>query len=681
MNPRVLRALTVIAGMGLGLCWYVARAEAGTYYIYSCSSYGNSAPAFTQIAGGANWDLADECDAGRSLEINQFTTVAGGHSSAWVADSPSAAIGIVGAYTPVNTVLVDCTLGADGFYADYAWSSGSQRIMAPSSCPGGDVGFADGIDTGFAPSSYFGWWVTCNGSSGCSSQVPGGKILGVQGVRLTAQENTGPSINPVPSNLWNQSGWVRGTWPITFDASDPSGVCDMGAVLDGTTVTSWGDSNPDTSSFTQCHGSELPGQLDTSGYSDGPHTLIYVASNAAAVVSAPSKTISIDNAPVSLSLSGPTDALSTAGTQYVSASASAGPSGVAAIFCSVDGSPYGRYAGSSAQVPVSGDGAHHVACYAQNNALDPSGTPATSPTETWDLTIREPTVAGISFGKVVDALRCHAVRARVKTRGRWVTVRHHHRLVRVRRRGHTRIVRVTRCHPRTVSRRVVVWKTVRRHGRTVRIKHTKVVRVVVPPHLDNRPTLRVGFGHGATVSGWIRLADGTALGDQPVRVLAAPDDGQQAFVQVAVVDSGVDGSWSARLPGGPSRLVEAVYDGSTTTEPATSSPVRLIVPARIRLKIRPTETHWGDRITIRGRVLGGYIPVGKFLRLRIGVAGVRETVGIPDVASTGRFRTTWTFAPGRGTVRYWFSVSTLREADYPYAPASSRRVTVTVGPG
>jgi hypothetical protein len=34
-----------------------------------------------------------------------------------------------------------------------------------------------------------------------------------------------------------------------------------------------------------------------------------------------------------------------------------------------------------------------------------------------------------------------------------------------------------------------------------------------------------------------------------------------------------------------------------------------------------------------------------------------------------------------GTVRYRFSVSTLREADYPYAPANSRRVTVTVGPG
>jgi len=79
-------------------------------------------------------------------------------------------------------------------------------------------------------------------------------------------------------------------------------------------------------------------------------------------------------------------------------------------------------------------------------------------------------------------------------------------------------------------------------------------------------------------------------------------------------------------------------------------------------------------------VLGGYVPP-LLLRLRIGVAGVRETFGIANVRADGRFHTTFRFSPGNGTVRYWFSVSTLRVANYPYAPASSRRVTVTVGPG
>lgn len=79
-------------------------------------------------------------------------------------------------------------------------------------------------------------------------------------------------------------------------------------------------------------------------------------------------------------------------------------------------------------------------------------------------------------------------------------------------------------------------------------------------------------------------------------------------------------------------------------------------------------------------MLGGYIPQGKLLRLRIGADGVSGTVGIPDISPNGRFRTTYTFAPGSGTVRYWFSVSTLAESSYAFAPSSSRRVYVTVGP-
>jgi hypothetical protein len=123
-----------------------------------------------------------------------------------------------------------------------------------------------------------------------------------------------------------------------------------------------------------------------------------------------------------------------------------------------------------------------------------------------------------------------------------------------------------------------------------------------------------------------------------------------------------------------------VNNGSTTTEPAFSTPVRLIVPAELRLEVHPTHTRSGGTISIAGRVLGGYMPIGKFLRLRIGVAGVKQTIGIPKVRRNGRLRTTFTFAPGSGMVRYWFAVSTLREADYPDAPASSPRVTVTVGP-
>ena len=69
----------------------------------------------------------------------------------------------------------------------------------------------------------------------------------------------------------------------------------------------------DRSSFTQCHGSQLPALLDTTRYPNGGVSLQFGATNAAGVTSAPAKTMLVDNAPVTLQLSGRTDAPSTAG--------------------------------------------------------------------------------------------------------------------------------------------------------------------------------------------------------------------------------------------------------------------------------------------------------------------------------------------------------------------------------
>ena len=52
-------------------------------------------------------------------------------------------------------------------------------------------------------------------------------------------------------------------------------------------------------------------------------------------------------------------------------------------------------------------------------------------------------------------------------------------------------------------------------------------------------------------------------------------------------------------------------------------------------------------------------------------AGSRRRSESPTSQPNGRFHTSFNFAPGNGVVRYWFSVSTLREADYAYAPGSS----------
>jgi hypothetical protein len=152
---------------------------------------------------------------------------------------------------------------------------------------------------------------------------------------------------------------------------------------------------------------------------------------------------------VGVSLSGPTDAPVTSGIQYVTATATAGPSGVAGIACSADGAPYAWHVGANARIPFAGLGSHHVSCYAENNSIDSSGARAVSMTQTWSLSIREPTVSVISFSHLADPLRCRRIRERVKVPPHWVTVRRHHHAVRVLRRAHSKTVRVVRCRPRT----------------------------------------------------------------------------------------------------------------------------------------------------------------------------------------------------------------------------------------
>ncbi|MGZ6565114.1 MAG: hypothetical protein ACXVH1_37230, partial [Solirubrobacteraceae bacterium] len=379
-----------------------------------------------------------------------------------------------------------------------------------------------------------------------------------------------------------------------------------------------------------------------------------------------------------------TDAPSTAGTQYVTATGNAGPSGVSGIGCSADGAPYQWYPKQSVQIPVGGIGVHRVTCYSANNARDAAGHVATSAPQTWTLSIREPTVSGIGFGKLVDPLLCKRVIKRVKVPAHWVTVRRHHKRVRVKRRARTKLERVTRCHPRIVRRRITVWKVVKRHGKNVRVKRHKTIKVVELPHVVMHSSKRVGHSRRTTVSGWLGLPDGTALGGQVVSVLTAPDNGLGHFTLAAVTTTAANGGWSAPLPAGPSRLVEAYYAGAATFEPSVSAQVHAIVPAKVKLiSVSPSRVAWGGTVRITGRLVGGYLPPGGALvRLRIGQGSSYQTYGVQEhVKGNGRFTTTYTFGAGYAGIfkSFWFQIATLPMGDYPYAPAASGRRSVLVG--
>jgi hypothetical protein len=684
------RALAFAALLVFGSTCLATTASAGTYSVVGCA--GNAAPVFgASQPAGVGLGPSNGCGtAGGLLAITaNFLPATNGSgqfqqaSAGWAAVTPTASLRIIRVYSFGEA---DCNLAKDGWAASYFWGdNGTNYGTSPVTidCHGtsGNAG-AGYLNQAIQSSRYFGFHASCNGA--CAVAGAGNLVFGVSGITLTVEEDTGPTLTPAePNDLFSQTGWVRGTFPASFNASDPSGVCGMETQVNGAIAYASSDPKIDTSNWMQCHETALPGSVDTAAYyptGSGTLTLYYAASNAAHVLALATTTVKVDNTPVNLALTGPTEASSTAGTQYITATASAGPSG-SHIFCSVDGAPVAEYPGPTAQLPVSGLGSHHAACYAVNGALNASGVPLRSATESFDMFIGQPTASAISFANIIHGLKCKRIKKRVTVPAKWVTVHRHGKPIKVHRHAHTKLVKALKCHVRIVKREVTVVVKKKRHGRTVLLKRKKVERVVLVPHLVSKPMKRVAFGKHSTVSGFLGTQDGVALPGRTVQVLTAPNNGLGHWSQATAAVTGANGVWTATLPAGPSRLIEAAYGGDSTTLPSTSATARLIVPAKLAIHISPRATRWGGTITIAGRVLGGYISAGKLLRLRIGVAGVRGTVGIPSVRPNGRFRTTWTFSAGRGVVHYWFSVSTLNEADYPFAPASSRRLYVKVGPG
>ncbi|MEA2213494.1 MAG: hypothetical protein QOF83_3442 [Solirubrobacteraceae bacterium] len=592
-----------------------------------------------------------------------------GQGAIWQAVAP-AGLTIVGATFPANSIQsYQVNDGTNGqFGGDFYWSGGRSNIV-----PGEH-------SASFGPfsSSDFGWLLVC-GVPTCTYQAN----LQIFQVNLAVRETTPPALGVAAGGIWQAPRWVRGRWPLLFWGGSPSGMCGLNAYFGGSHLPGTSSAR-DTSRWQQCLAWPVSDQIVTQDYGQGANELYVSGWDAAGETVSQAKTVYVDNQPPAVSLSGPSDASSTAGTQYVTATASAGPSGVSGIACRVDSGPGRWYPASMASIPVSGVGEHSVACQSENKALNSSGQRATSASATFSMKIGQPTVSAVAFTRLVNGLRCRRSTTRVRVPAHWVRVQRGGRTVRLRRAATTRLVHVRRCHVRTQRRRVTIWVTVRRHGHKVRIREHKLVRVVLQPRRVISTHKFVAHGRSTTVNGWLGMANGIALAGQTVDVLTAPEDGRSGYALAATVTSAADGSWTARIPPGPSRLITAAFAGGPTTEASLAAPVQMVVPAKVKLvHVSPRQVAWGATVRLTGQLVGGYLPPGGALvRLRIGLGRTFITYGVHEhVGGSGRFRTSYTFGAGDPAIHrtYWFEIASLPMGDYPYAPSSSGRISVTVG--
>jgi hypothetical protein len=278
----------------------------------------------------------------------------------------------------------------------------------------------------------------------------------------------------------------------------------------------------------------------------------------------------------------------------------------------------------------------------------------------------------VSLTKIVDSTRRRIIYKRVLVGWHWARIRRDGRSYRVKRGGHLTTIRVIEIIQECMITRV---RNGPLNGRVQRNCTTP------PPHLTT--TLSVPYGHGVTIHGLMTTDQGAPLPGQFVRIFAALDNYMDVFSEVTTATTAPDGSWTATLPPGPSRIIRAVTDGTATVLPA-SGQVTAIVPADIKLiQAWPRHVAWGGTVHLVGQLLGGYLPPGGALvRLRIGYKATYNTYGVEEhVGGDGRFSTVATFGPGDPSIvrRYWFQIASLPMGDYPYAPGASQRVPVIVG--
>lgn len=657
-----------------------APAEAGILHLRSCSSYyDNASGAWRSSSTAAKLSAANRCGSRGSLQLLAEGASFRGRGARWTTTTP-AQIRISGAYISTREVLIAPKAKTDGLAARFEWTTGYLSVQNTGTKCCGGMNYGSGINRALSGSVHsFVIQIRC-----LLKRCPAvsGQVLDVKGVELTAVDTTPPTITPdeTTRNLANEAGrWVRGTWDGGFTADSEAGVCRAELLVDGVVVARGAIYTPRTGSWTQCGAgagtlggsgaNTVSHTINTTSYANGPLTAEYYASDPAQPANKRATTfhVSVDNSPVSLSLGGPTEALTTDGPQEVRATAIAGPSGVSGIWCSVDAGPWVAHPSATANVAVSTPGLNTVVCYARNNAVDQTGAAARSALQTWRIDIRKPSVSLISINHVADALRCRHRFVRVHIPGHWTTVHYRGHRVRVRVPGQTRRVRVQHCRPHV---RTVV---VRRGGQTVR------ERVIELPHHVSSTHERIRFGARATVSGWLGEPGGTALGGQAVEVLTAPADGSGQFRPLRTVRTSASGTWTVNLPPGPSRLIEARYAGNSLLAPSYSNAVAVTVPASLFLRVKPHRTHWGSTIRISGRLRGGYIPEsGELVVLRIGWHGGSAEIGHVYTSPTGRFSADYTFLHGTGSETYRIWAQSVRESDYPFAPASSRRVRIHV---
>ncbi|HEY0317573.1 MAG TPA: hypothetical protein VGC49_04685 [Solirubrobacterales bacterium] len=195
--------------------------------------------------------------------------------------------------------------------------------------------------------------------------------------------------------------------------------------------------------------------------------------------------------------------------------------------------------------------------------------------------------------------------------------------------------------------------------------------------------LTVPFSTPALLSGRLTRADGAGVAGRELRVVARPSRGSLAPTTIATVVSGERGGFELPLDPGPSRQIGVVFPGDGGLEPSTRPSLDLRVRAGVSLRATPSALKTGDVVRLSGRVRTRGAPVprrGKLIAIQYLEAASHRwrPVLVTRSDHSGRFRARYRFRYVEGTASIRMRATALPEERWPYAPGSSRPLTVRV---
>jgi hypothetical protein len=196
-------------------------------------------------------------------------------------------------------------------------------------------------------------------------------------------------------------------------------------------------------------------------------------------------------------------------------------------------------------------------------------------------------------------------------------------------------------------------------------------------------SLTVPFGTPATVAGRLTSRAGAGLAGRRVRVVARPSRGALAPAVRETVTTGRRGGFELALAPGTSRRVDVYFAGGDALAPARRTGLDLRVRSGIALSAARTELRTGQEVHLRGRVRDRGAPIprrGKLVAIQYLEAATHRWRPVLVVHSDhgGRFHARYRFRYVSGTARIRLRATALAEERWPYAPGSSRPVTVEV---